>query len=145
MSLEISVRLPEELNTESEWVVVPEEPFVPHTLEAAVRDRLAARLSSRLTKVSPVARVERAFEAGVRSLRSWEHGGVVEAPAPIGIQNSCWVGVATSSRLWFTSKRRTADRILRADPSTRLLAFASQTEAEAWCLGFGHASLPERR
>ena len=117
----------------TEWEVL--NPPGPPTLEAAVRDRLAGRLSSRQAKGTPVTRITSAWQAGVDSrgldLRTTD----LVRPKSLGIQNSCWLGITVDYEAWCVSKRRQADQRLKQQPSTRLVAFASQAEAEAYCLG----------
>ena len=126
----------------SEWEVVTAPPS--RVLAPALCARLAAKLTSRANS-SAQDRVEAAFAAGVQGEVSLADGTEIVGPPSVGLQNTCWLGVRSTGELWWTGKRRIADQILKKEPSTWLLAFASQTEAEAFCLGLGHSGLPSRR
>ena len=125
-----------------EWEVVTAPPS--QVLAPALCARLAARLTSR-PNCSAQTRVEAAFAAGVQCKVSLAEGTEIVGPPSVGLQNTCWLGVRPTGELWWTSKRCIADQILKKESSTWLLAFASQTEAEAFCLGLGRSELPSRR
>lgn len=127
----------------SEWEVVTAPPS--RVLAPALCARLAARLTSRANLDSSQARVEAAFAAGVQCEVSLAEGTEIVGPPSVGLQNTCWLGVRPTGDLWWTGKRRIADQILKKEASAWLLAFASQTEAEAFCLGLGRSGLPSRR
>ena len=133
---------PAEQETPSEWVVMEEAPPPLPVLEPAVRDRLAQRLSSRTAKTGAAQRIQSAWQAGVdSSLRDLQTEDLVR-PASIGLQNSCWLGLRVNGSAWCVNRKRAADKILKKEPATRLVAFPSQAEAEAFCLGFGLPDLP---
>ena len=90
-------------------------------LNPDIRAQLSARLSSRLT-CSPSERVDNAFQAGVESKTAILAGHAVVGPSSTGLQNSFWLGIRSQSRLWFVTKRCTADRLVRAEPGTTLAA-----------------------
>ncbi|CAE7906556.1 unnamed protein product, partial [Symbiodinium necroappetens] len=110
----------------TEWVVVERS---PRKLLPAVCSRLATRLSSK-AKSTPKDRVEAAFAAGLRSESLLEAGSEPETPPSVGLQNTCWVGVQSAKHTWWTSRRPTADKILKGEPESWLIPFASQAEAE---------------
>ena len=125
---------------QAEWEVI--EPPNP-VLEPALRDRLASRLSSRHASKDPKARVSAAWEAGVASRHLDLANEDLVRPPSLGIQNSCWRGIRPDFSGWVASKKRAADRTLRQEQRTRLVAFASQAEAEAYCIGLGLGGLPK--
>ena len=114
----------------------------PAQLLPAVRDRLAARLSSRCAKATPKDRIEAAWRAGQDSRYKDLAFEDLTRPPSLGISNGCWVGVRVDQTVWVVVRRRAADALLRKEPTTRLIAFPSQAEAEAWTLGFGLDQLP---
>lgn len=135
----VQVDLPPAAHPESaEWIVVEH----PARLLPAVRDRLAARLSSRSAKASPIDRIEAAWRAGYDSRDKNLAAEDVVRPPGLGISNSCWLGVRGDQTVWVVVRRRAADVLLRKEPTTRLVAFPSQAEAEAWVLGYGLDQLP---
>ena len=80
---------------------------------------------------TPVGRITAAWKAGQESRdRDLAIEDLVRPPS-IGISNGCWLGVRGLVR------KKAADSILKRERSTRLIAFPSQAEAEAWVLGFG--------
>ena len=99
-------------------------------LEPAVLDRLASRLSSHTAKGVPRLRISSARQAGLDSrdldLRSVD----LVRPESLGGWEFVWIFTA-----WWVLKRKHADRLLKTEPSTRLVAFSSQAEAEAYCVG----------
>ncbi|CAE7420973.1 unnamed protein product [Symbiodinium necroappetens] len=111
----VQVDLPAALPEAAEWVVVEHPP----RLLPAVRDRLAARLSSRSAKASPKDRIEAAWEAGYNSRDKDLAAEDVVRPPGLGISNSCWLGVRVDQTVWVVVRRRAA------------------AEAEAWVLGYG--------
>ena len=127
VSVTVTVEPASNHDDKPEWEVL--DPPAP-VLEFAVRNRLAARLSSKQAKVLPRVRIEQAFQAGAESAGRDLHCEEVVPPTAVGIQNSCWLGVRADKSLWAAGKRRTADKHLRKEPTTR-------AEAEAWCLGYG--------
>ena len=139
--IEVTVHTAAAPEAETEWVVVEEEPAA-RTLDPAVRDRLAARLTSKKASRTSLDRITSAFETGLASADLDLTVDDLHRPAGTGLQNSCWLGVRVDHTVWLATKHRTATQRLRKERGTRLVAFASQAEAEAWCLGYGLAELP---
>ena len=133
MEIEATVQSEEPAEATAEWEVVP--PARP-VLQTAVRDRLAKKLTSRKAVVSPKERISAAFEAGISTAALDLLVEEVVPPPSLGIQSSCWLGIRLAIR------HRIALKQLRLEDTTRLVAFASQAEAEAFCLGLGLSTLP---
>ena len=106
-------------------------------LQGAVRDRLAKKLTPKKAVVSPKERITAAFEAGSATATL----DLLVVPPSLGIQNSCWLGIRPDLTAWL-AVRHHALKQLRTEDTTRLVAFASQAEAEAFCLGLGLGALP---
>ena len=137
----ITIQTPEpEPPADTEWLVV-DDGAAP-TLAAAVRDRLAAKLTSRKTSRSAKDRVCSAFQCGVNSRALNLADSDLLRPPATGLQNSCWLAVQIDYTVLCATRYRDVTKQLKAAPTTRVVAFASQAEAEAWCLGFGLDALP---
>ena len=137
--VEVTIEAEAPAEAATEWEVVKE----PHpALTCAERDRLAKRLSSRKTTKTPADRITAAFEAGVscRPLDLLTEDLI--GPEGCGIQNSCWIGVRPDHTCWLALRYKAVTKQLRTERDTRVIAFASQAEAEAWCRGFGREELP---
>ena len=122
----------------TEWEVVTP----PAILPAALRDRLAGRLSAKCSKATPLERIAAAWQAGLDSKsKDLETEDLVRPPS-WGLANTCWLGIREDRTAWLVVRKRAADTLLRKEHSTRLVGFASQAEAEAWIVGFGQDGLP---
>lgn len=139
VEIEATVQSEEPAEATAEWEVVP--PARP-VLQTAVRDRLAKKLTSRKAVVSPKERISAAFEAGISTAALDLLVEEVVPPPSLGIQSSCWLGIRPDHTAWLAIRHRIALKQLRLEDTTRLVAFASQAEAEAFCLGLGLSTLP---
>ena len=122
----------------TEWEVVGQ----PATLAPAFRDRLAGRLSAKCSRAKPAERITAAWEAGVASRDKDLNCEDLVRPPSWGLANTCWLGIRVDHTAWLVVRKRTADTLLRKERATRLVAFPSQAEAEAWIVGLGLEGLP---
>ena len=100
---------------------------------------LQSGLSAKCSRAKPAERVTAAWEAGVASRVNCED---LVRPPSWGLANTCWLGIRVDHTAWLVVRKRTADTLLRKERATRLVAFPSQAEAEAWIVGLGLEGLP---